>query len=88
MEYVLVSLLPSSAPRHERQKNPLSCFGVPGSEWPMLGLGDEDVAGAGFKGFYPIVALQMMDLHTLAVKFRHENDIRCSSDRWGASLRG
>ena len=62
---------------------------------PMLGLGDEVVVGAGFKGyldvavetilqeFYPIVALHLMDLHTLAGKFRHENDIWCSSDRWG-----
>lgn len=99
LESVLTSPLPSSAPRRERQKIP---FVVSVSQAantprlpPMLGLGDEDVAGAGFKGylnvavetvleeFYPIVALQMMDLHTLTVKFRHENDIWCSSDRLG-----
>ncbi|KAJ5969601.1 hypothetical protein N7501_005849 [Penicillium viridicatum] len=99
MESVLSSPLPSSAPRRERQKIPFVVSVSQGTIAPrlppLLGLGDEDVAGAEFKGylnvavettlqeFYPIVALQMMDLHTLTTKFRHENDIWCSSGRWG-----
>lgn len=99
MESVLSSPLPSSAPRRERQKIPFVVSVSQGTSAPrlppLLGLGDEDVAGAEFQGylnvavetalqeFYPIVALQMMDLHTLTTKFRHENDIWCSSGRWG-----
>ena len=99
MESVLSSLLPSSAPRRERQRIPFVVSVSQGASAPRLppslGLGDEDVAGAEFKGylnvavetilqeFYPIVALQMIDLHTLTTKFRHDNDIWCSSDRWG-----
>ncbi|KAJ6020327.1 hypothetical protein N7522_000402 [Penicillium canescens] len=99
MESVLSSPLPSSAPRRKRQKIPFVVSVSQGTSAPrlppLLGLGDEDVAGTEFKGylnvavetalqeFYPIVALQMMDLHTLTTKFRHENDIWCSSDRWG-----
>jgi hypothetical protein len=97
MESVLSSPLTSSAPQRERQRIPFVVSvsrGASAARLP-LGLGDENVAGAGFKGylsvamesvleeFYPIVALQMMDLHTLTVKFRHDNDIWCSSDRWG-----
>ncbi|KAJ5703502.1 hypothetical protein N7493_011891 [Penicillium malachiteum] len=81
MESVLSCPLPSSAPRRERQRIP---FVVSVSK-----------AGAEFNGylnvavetlleeFYPIAALQMMDLHTLTTKFRHDKDIWCSSDRWG-----
>ncbi|KAJ5617248.1 hypothetical protein N7537_002362 [Penicillium hordei] len=98
IESVLTSPLPSSAPRRERQKVPFVVSLSRASAQPLLpmpGLGDEDMAGAGFNGylnvavetllqeFYPIVALQMMDLHTLAAKFHDENDIWCSSDRWG-----
>ncbi|KAJ5113890.1 hypothetical protein N7456_002424 [Penicillium angulare] len=99
MESVLSCPLPSSAPRRERQRIPFVVSvskGVGSSRGsPLLGSGDEDVAGAEFKGylnvavetilheFYPIVALQMMDLHTLTTKFRHDKDIWCSSDRWG-----
>ncbi|KAJ5642363.1 hypothetical protein N7490_006363 [Penicillium lividum] len=99
MESVLFSPLLSSAPRRERQKIPFVVSvsqGASASHLPtLLGLDDEDVAGAEFKGylnvaletvlqeFYPIVALQMMDLHTLTKKFRHENDIWCSSNLCG-----
>jgi hypothetical protein len=99
IQSVLSSPLPSSAPRRERQKIPFVVSVSQGTSAPrlppLLGLGDKDVAGAEFKGYlnvavetvlqelYPIVALQMMDLHTLTTKFRHENDIWCSSDWWG-----
>ncbi|KAJ6020646.1 hypothetical protein N7540_006150 [Penicillium herquei] len=99
MESVLSCPLPSSAPRRERQRIPfvVSVSNGAGASRlsPLLGSGDEDVAGAKFNGylnvavetileeFYPIVALQMMDLHTLTTKFRHDKDIWCSSDRWG-----
>ncbi|KAJ5936941.1 hypothetical protein N7466_003391, partial [Penicillium verhagenii] len=99
MESVLSSPLLFSAPRRERQRIPFVVSVSQGASAPrlppLLGLGDEDMAGAEFKGylnvaletllqeFYPIVALQMMDLPRLTTKFRHENDIWCSSDRWG-----
>ncbi|KAJ5809529.1 uncharacterized protein N7503_001747 [Penicillium pulvis] len=99
MESVLSSSIPSSVPRCERQRIPFVVSVSQGASAPRLphlpGLGGEDVAGAEFKGhlnvavetvlqeFYPIVALQIMDLHTLTTKFRHDNDIWCSSDRWG-----
>ncbi|KAJ5759385.1 hypothetical protein N7520_006541 [Penicillium odoratum] len=99
MESVLSSPFPSSAPRRERQMIPFVVSVSKGASAsrlpPFLGLGDEDVAGADFKGylnvavesildeFYPIVALQMMDLHELVAKFRHDNDIWCSTDQWG-----
>lgn len=55
LEPVLTSPLPSSAPRSKRQKIPF----VVAVSWaasiprlpPMLGLGDEDVAWAGFQGY-------------------------------------
>ncbi|KAF4221016.1 hypothetical protein CNMCM8980_002894 [Aspergillus fumigatiaffinis] len=95
LESVLTSPLPSSTPRIERQKIPFvvavarveSTPRLP----PMPGADDADVAGTGFNGylnvaletlleeFYPIVALQMMDLHSLVAKFSHENDIWCST---------
>ncbi|KAJ5735163.1 uncharacterized protein N7483_000288 [Penicillium malachiteum] len=99
MESVLSCALPSSAPRRERQRIPFVVSVSKGAGAPHLsplpGSGDEDAAGAEFNGyfnvavetileeFYPIVALQMMDLHTLTTKFRHYKDIWCSSDRWG-----
>lgn len=99
MESVLSSPIPSCAPRRERQNIPFVVSVSQGARAPhlppLLNLGNEDVAGAEFKGylnvavetilqeFYPIVALQIMDLHTLTTKFRHDNDIWCSSDRWG-----
>jgi hypothetical protein len=95
LESVLTSPLPSSTPRIERQKIPFvvavarveSTPRLP----PMPGADDADVAGTGFNGylnvaletlleeFYPIVALQMMDLHSLVAKFSHGNDIWCST---------
>ncbi|KAJ5724088.1 hypothetical protein N7488_002123 [Penicillium malachiteum] len=99
MESVLSCPLPYSAPRRERQRIPFVVSVSKGAGTPrlspLLGLGDESVAGAEFNGylnvsvetlleeFYPIVALQMMDLHTLTTKFRHYKDIWCSGDRWG-----
>lgn len=99
MVSVLCSPTPSAAPLRERQNIPFVVsvsHGVSAPRLPPLpDPSDEDVAGAEFKGylnvavetilqeFYQIVALQMMDLHTLTTKFRHDNDIWCSSDRWG-----
>ncbi|KAJ5608924.1 hypothetical protein N7528_009491 [Penicillium herquei] len=100
IESVLSCPLPSSAPRRERQRIPFVVSVSKGAGAPrlspLLGLGDENLAGTEFNGylnvavetlleeFYPIVALQMMELHTLTAKFRHNKDIWCSSDRWGA----
>ncbi|KAI2792037.1 hypothetical protein POX_b02070 [Penicillium oxalicum] len=56
---------------------------------------DADVAGADFPGhlnvaletileeFYPITALQMMDLHSLTALFRTHDDIWCAADHQG-----
>lgn len=99
MESVFSSPLPSSAPRRERQRIPFVVSVSQGASAsrlpPLLVPGGEDMVDAEFKGylnvavetilqeFYPIIALQMMDLHTLTTNFRHDNDIWCSSDRWG-----
>ncbi|KAJ5704057.1 hypothetical protein N7493_011195 [Penicillium malachiteum] len=98
MESILSSPLPSSAPFREGQTISfivsVSSRTSPSNLPPFLGLGD-DIAGADFKGylnvavermldeFYPIVALQMFDLHELVVGFRHDNDIWCAGHRWG-----
>lgn len=98
MKSVLNSPLPSSAPFKERQHIPFVVAVSGAAHYPPIPLlpGQEDIiAGADFKGyfnvavegllgeFYSIVALDMMDLHELTVKFRHGNDIWCSGDRWG-----
>lgn len=94
LESILESPLPSSAPRRDRTRIPfvVTIASFVGTLPPVDE--DEDIAGQDFKGyfnvavegllgnFFPIVALDMRDLHIVAVGLRGE-DIWCASDRFG-----
>ncbi|KAF7178508.1 hypothetical protein CNMCM7691_007207 [Aspergillus felis] len=79
LESVLTSPLPSSAPRIERQKIPFVVAKTGTGFNGHLNVALETM----LEEFYPIVALQIMDLHSLVANFRHENDIWCSTDLRG-----
>ncbi|KAJ5808820.1 hypothetical protein N7474_010089 [Penicillium riverlandense] len=94
LESLLESPLPSSAPRRERSRIPfvVTVASFTGTMSPVDE--EEDIAGQDFKGyfnvaveslleeFFPIVALEMSDLHKVAVRLRGE-DIWCSNYRGG-----
>ncbi|RHZ66746.1 uncharacterized protein CDV56_108386 [Aspergillus thermomutatus] len=99
LESVFNSPLPSSAPLRDREQLPFVVAVSRAAHYPRSeltpGEEDEDVFGRDFKGyfnvavesllkeFYPIVALDIMDLPRLTVGMRHEKDIWCHGHRGG-----
>ncbi|RHZ70742.1 hypothetical protein CDV55_108157 [Aspergillus turcosus] len=99
LESVLNSPLPSSAPLKHRKEIPYVVAVSISAHHPRLeltpGEEDEDVFGRDFKGyfnvavesllnnFYPMVALDIMDLPRLTGRMRHEKDIWCDTGRGG-----
>lgn len=99
LESVLNSPIPSSAPLKGRKEIPYVVAVSRAAHYPRPVLTpeeeDEDVFGQDFKGyfnvavetlltnFYPMVALDIMDLPRLTSRMRHDKDIWCDTYRGG-----
>ncbi|GFF57984.1 hypothetical protein IFM62136_03631 [Aspergillus lentulus] len=99
LESVLNSPIPSSAPLKGRKEIPYVVAVSRAAHYPRPELTpeeeDEDVFGQDFKGyfnvavetlltnFYPMVALDIMDLPRLTSRMRHDKDIWCDTYRGG-----
>jgi hypothetical protein len=99
LESVLNSPLPSSAPLKDRKEIPYVVAVSKAAHVPRFeltpGEEDEDVVGRDFKGyfnvavesllndFYPITALDIMDLPRLTGRMQHDKDIWCHPHRGG-----